>query len=59
MNNAATIIFFLSVGIAVLFIVVLYQQFTFRTGMRSKLREISRDLQKITDTDSDGKIFRN
>ena len=57
MNNAATIIFFLSVGIAVLFIVVLYQQFTFRTGMRSKLREISRDLQKITDTDSDGKIF--
>lgn len=52
-----TTILFLSVGIAVLFMIILYQQFTFRTGMQSKLREISEDLKQIMDTGSDEKIY--
>lgn len=52
-----TIGFFLSVGIVVLLIMILYQQFAFRAGMRSKVREIGRDLKRIMDADSDEKIY--
>lgn len=52
-----TIIVFLSAVIVVLLIIILYQQLTFRVGIRSKVREIGRDLKRIMDTDSDEKIY--
>lgn len=53
----ATIIFFLSLCIIILFGVVLYQQFVFRTGIQTKLRKISGKLKEITDTDSGERIM--
>lgn len=51
------IIFLLVLCIIVLVSIVLYQQFTFRTGIQTKLKEISEKLREITDTDSDEKIL--
>lgn len=53
----ATIIFFLSVCIAVLICIVLYQQFAFRTGTQIKLKKISQKLEEIQDTDSDENVM--
>ncbi len=56
MSDAA-IIFFLILCIVSLIGVVLYQQFVFRTGTQTKLREISGKLKEITDADSDERIM--
>lgn len=53
----AMIIFFLCLCILLLFSVVLYQQFIFRTGTQTKLRKIHQMLGTIIDTDSDEKIM--
>ena len=47
------IIFFLILCIVSLMGVVLYQQFAFRTGIQTKLREISGKLKEITGLNSD------
>lgn len=46
------VIFFLAVGMIVLFLIVLYQQYVFRRGTRKKLREINEKLREIIETDS-------
>lgn len=51
------IIFFLVLCIVLLVIIVFYQQFTFRAGTQTKLKEISGKLKEITDTDSDERIL--
>lgn len=56
MSNA-TIIFFLSLCIVLLAIVILYQQFIFRTGIQTKLRKISEKLKEIADTNSGERIM--
>lgn len=53
----ATIISVLSLCIALLICVVLYQQFAFHTGIQAKLQKISRKLKEISDTDSDEQIM--
>ena len=53
----ATIIFFLCLCILLLFSIVLYQQFTFRSGTQTSLRKIHQKLKEITDTDSDERIM--
>lgn len=52
MNNAP-IVFLLFVCTVVLAGIVLYQQFAFRSGMQRQLKQISRKLAEIQDTDSD------
>lgn len=52
MNNVP-IVFLLLVCIVVLAGIVLYQQFAFRSGMQGQLKQISRKLAEIQDTDSD------
>lgn len=52
MNNAP-IVFLLLVCTVVLAGIVLYQQFAFRLGMQRQLKQISRKLAEIQDTDSD------
>lgn len=52
MNNVP-VIFGLAVCTAVLGGIVLYQQFVFRSGVQRQLKQISRKLEKIQDTDSD------
>ena len=52
MNNAP-IVFLLLVCTVVLTGIVLYQQFAFRSGMQRQLKQISRKLAEIQDTDSD------
>ncbi len=56
MNNEI-ILFFLSICIAVLICIVVYQQFVFRRGIQKQLKEISQKLEKIQDTDSDENIM--
>ena len=51
--SEATIIFFLSICVAILVCVIIYQQFAFRT--QAKLDGISQKLEEILDTDSDEK----
>lgn len=53
----ATIIFFLSLCIAFLVIIILYQQFVFRNGIQIKIRKISMKLKEIVSTDSDERIM--
>lgn len=55
--SEATIIFFLSICVAVLVCVIVYQQFAFRTGTQAKLDGISQKLEEILDTDSDEKVM--
>ena len=50
--NSALLLFFLSVCIAVLIGIVIYQQFAFRRGTQRKLKEISQKLEEILDRDS-------
>ena len=56
MNNA-TIIFFLCLFIFCLLCIVFYQQFVFRSGTQTKLREIHEKLSEILDAGSDEKIM--
>lgn len=56
MSDAA-IIFFLSLFIVFLIIIILYQQFVFRNGIQTKLRKISSKLKEIGETDSDERIM--
>lgn len=51
------IIFFLSLCIAVLIIIVLYQQFMFHKGIQKNLMEAASQLEEILDNDSDEKIM--
>lgn len=53
----ATIIFFLCLCILLLFGVILYQQFVFRTGIQRKLQKIHQKLKEIIDIDSDERIM--
>lgn len=55
--NQTIIIFFLSLCLAFLSGLLLYQHFTYRTGIRARLREISEKLEKIIDTGSDERIM--
>lgn len=51
------IIFFLSVCLVLTVCIILYQQFAFRTGTQTKLRQMSWKLKEILDTDSDEKVM--
>lgn len=51
------IIFLLFICIALLICIVIYQQFAFRRGTQEKLKQISKKLSEILDTDSDDKIM--
>lgn len=53
----ATIIFFLSLCVLLLFSIILYQQFVFRTGTQTKLRKMHQKLNEIIDTDSNERIM--
>ena len=55
--SEATIIFFLSICVAILVCVIVYQQFAFRTGTQAKLNGISQKLEEILDTDSNEKVM--
>lgn len=55
--SEATIIFFLSICVAILVCVIVYQQFAFRTGTQAKLNGISQKLEEILDTNSDEKVM--
>ena len=55
--SEATIIFFLSICVAILVCVIVYQQFAFRTGTQAKLNGISQKLEEILDTDSDENVM--
>ena len=48
---------FLLIVIAVLALVVLYQRFAFRRGIQTKLMQISRKLEEISESDSDEKVM--
>lgn len=52
-----TIVLFLCPCILLLFSIILYQQFIFRTGTQKKLRELHKKLKHILDTDSDERIM--
>lgn len=50
--NSALLLFFLSVCIVLLLGIVIYQQYAFRRGTQRKLKEISRKLEEILNTES-------
>lgn len=52
-----TIIFFLLICIAILAVIVLYQQFVFHTGIQKKIQKISEKLKEITDTNSSERVM--
>lgn len=56
MSDAA-VIFLLSVCIALLISIILYQQFAFRTGIQRELKKISQKLEEIQDADSDENVM--
>lgn len=56
MNNMILIVF-LSILAGFLLLIVLYQQFSLRAGLRRSLWEISGKLKEIAETDSDEKIY--
>lgn len=51
------VLFFLSVLIIVLILVVLYQRFSYRKGIRTNLARINGKLEEILETDSDEKVM--
>ena len=55
--SSTAIIFFLLLCILLLSGIVLYQQFVFRSGIQTKLRQISSKLKEITDTGSDERVM--
>ena len=52
-----TILFFLTVLVLILFLIILYQRFVFRRGIQTKLRQINEKLEEIAETDSDEKVM--
>ena len=50
--NHETILFFLAISIAILLAIVVYQQFAFRRGTQSQIRNISRKLHEIIESNS-------
>lgn len=52
-----TIIFFLSIWVVLLIIIIIYQQFIFRTDIQTNLHKISTKLKEITDKDSSEQIM--
>lgn len=56
MNHEAVILV-LAVAMAVLFLIVLYQQYIFRRGIREKLQEINGQLREIIETDSSKQVM--
>lgn len=52
-----TIIFFMSVLIGLLIIIIFYQQFAFGRGTQAKLREMSRKLKDMIETDSNEQMM--
>ncbi len=52
-----TIFFFLLVVIAVLVFIILYQQFVFTRGIQTKLKQITRKLEDIRESDSEEKVM--
>lgn len=50
--NHETILFFLTISIAILLAIVVYQQFAFRRGTQSQIRKISRKLHEIIESNS-------
>ena len=52
-----TILFFLTVLVLILLLVILYQRFVFRRGIQAKLRQINEKLEEIAETDSDEKVM--
>lgn len=52
-----TIILFLAAITTILFLVILYQRFTFSHGIQSDLKEITNTLYNILETDSDEKVM--
>ena len=55
--SSQTIIFFLLIVITALTLVVLYQRFAFRRGIQTRLIQISRKLEEISESDSDEKVM--
>lgn len=53
----STILFFLTVLLLILSLVVLYQRFFFRRGIQAKLKQINEKLEEIAETDSDEKVM--
>ena len=54
--SKATIIFLLTICIAFLVCIIVYQQFAFHAGTKAKIHEISSKLKEILDADSDEKV---
>ena len=52
-----TLLFFLAVLVAVLFLIILYQRFAFRRGIQTTLRQINEKLGEIAETDSEEKVM--
>lgn len=52
-----TILFFLTLIIAALVLVILYQRFAFKNGIQAKLKQINRKLEDISKSDSDEKVM--
>lgn len=55
--KADTIIFLLVLFIIFLVFVIMYQQFTFHTGIQKNLKKISQNLKTILDADHDEKVM--
>lgn len=52
-----TIIFFLTVIVLVLFLIVIYQRFIFNRGIQAKIKQINDKLEEISETGSDEKVM--
>ena len=52
-----TIIFFLTVIVLILFLIVIYQRFIFNRGIQAKIKQINDKLEEISETGSDEKVM--
>lgn len=55
--STQTALFFMSLALAALFCVILYQRYAFGKGTQKKLLEIGRQLKEITDVGNDKKVL--
>lgn len=55
--SESAIIFFLLICIAILVLIILYQQFVFRTGVQKEIQKVSEKLKEITDTNSSERVM--
>lgn len=51
--NHEVLLFFLTIAVAILVLLVIYQQVAFRRGTQSQIRQISKKLREIMENDSD------